>query len=79
MMIDPENEGEVFANRLIASTLINKETEKFLSGIHPETRIAIEGLLADGLIAEHENGFYITEKGQSALSQIEEMFPDGND
>jgi ribosomal protein S19E (S16A) len=79
MMIDPEDEGEVFANRLIASTLINKETEDFLSSVHPETRIALEGLLADGLIEQHENGFFITEKGQSVLSQIEEMFPDGND
>lgn len=77
-MIDPEDESEVFANRMIASTLVNKETEEFLSKIHPETRIAIEGLLADGLIAEHGNGFIITEKGQETLSQIEEMFPDAN-
>jgi hypothetical protein len=71
-MVFDEETGEIVANRMIAYTLLSDEVVEFLKSVDPETRIAIEGLLADGLIEEREGKFFPTPRGIKIIEKLDE-------
>jgi hypothetical protein len=71
-MVFDEETGEIVANRMIASTLLSDEAKESLKVVDPETRIAIEGLIADGLIEEKEGRFFPTPKGIEIVERLDE-------
>jgi arginine/ornithine N-succinyltransferase beta subunit len=73
-MTDPQDEGEVMANRMIASTILSEEAQQSLLKVDPETRIAIEGLIADGLVEEREVRIFPTDRGIEIVSRLEGWF-----
>jgi hypothetical protein len=71
-MVFDEETGEIVANRMIASTLLTNEAREYLKSVEPETRIAMEALIADGLIEEREGKFFPTPTGIKIIEKLDE-------
>jgi len=76
-MVFDEETGEIVANRMIASTILSDGIKKALSELDPETRFALEGMIADGLIEEKEGRLYPTLIGLETVEKFIEGFLDG--
>jgi glutathionyl-hydroquinone reductase len=75
-MVFDEETGEIVANRMIASTLISEEIKKALEALDLETRIALERMIADGLIEEKDGRLYPTLVG---LDTVEDWIDKRNE
>jgi hypothetical protein len=75
-MVFDEETGEIVANRMIASTLLSDEAKESLKSVDPELRIAIEGLIADGLLEERDGLFYPTPKGIEMVKRLDDWLDD---
>lgn len=56
-------EEEILANRIIASSVLSKEIQDALIEADPRVRIAMEQLIADGLLEEKEGKLSPTTRG----------------
>jgi hypothetical protein len=56
-------EEEILANRIIASSVLSKEVQDALIATDPRLRIAMEQLIADGLLEEKEGRLFPTARG----------------
>jgi len=58
------------ANELIASTLLSETAQEELEDVRPEVRLAIEALIAEGLIVEKDGKYSSTERGEGFLEKF---------
>lgn len=78
MIIYPDENDDFLANRMIASTRISEQMKKTLEQMSPDIRMAMEALIADGLVEERgpNCGVGITERGMRFMEQVEDLFND---
>jgi hypothetical protein len=58
------------ANELIASTILSEKAQEELEDVRPEVRLAIEALIAEGLIVEKDGKYSSTERGEGFLEKF---------